>query len=75
MAALCYPDERSVALPLPGVDIARSARLRNVIFDCGVRIPEALAAGEAPELDARRFRRSESRITLITRPMLDKLGG
>jgi glucose-1-phosphate adenylyltransferase len=52
---LRYPNERSVALPLPSVDIARSARLRNVIVDRGVRIPEALVIGENPELDARRF--------------------
>jgi glucose-1-phosphate adenylyltransferase len=61
------------AVILPGVDIARSARLKDVIIDRGVRIPEGLVVGEDPDLDAQRFRRSEGGITLITQPMLDKL--
>jgi glucose-1-phosphate adenylyltransferase len=56
------------------VDIALSARLRIVIIDRGVHMPEALVIGEDPELDARRFRRSEGGNSLITLPMLDKLG-
>ena len=30
--------------------------------------------GQDPELDAKRFRRTENGVTLITQPMLDKLG-
>jgi glucose-1-phosphate adenylyltransferase len=58
---------------LPYVDIGRSARLRNVIVDRGVRIPEGLVVGEDPLLDGKRFRRTDEGICLITQPMLDKL--
>ncbi len=59
---------------LPYVHIGRSARLRNVIIDRGVRIPEGLVVGEDPLLDAERFRRTDEGVCLITQPMLDKLG-
>ena len=58
---------------LPNVDIARGARLRNVVVDKGVRIPPKLVVGEDPELDAKRFRRSERGICLITQNMIDRL--
>jgi glucose-1-phosphate adenylyltransferase len=61
------------AVILPYVEIERSARLRNVIVDRGVRIPENLVVGEDPELDAARFRRTETGICLITQTMIDKL--
>jgi len=60
---------------LPDVDVGRGARLRNVIVDRGVRIPANLVVGEDPELDAARFRRTESGICLITRTMIDRLDG
>ena len=49
------------------------ARLRRVVIDRGVRIPEGLVVGEDPELDAQRFRRTEAGICLITQPMIDQL--
>lgn len=58
---------------LPDVDIGRAARLKNVIVDRGVRIPEGLVIGEDPELDASRFRRSEQGVCLVTQPMIDRL--
>jgi glucose-1-phosphate adenylyltransferase len=58
---------------LPDVDIGRDARLRNVVVDRGVRIPAGLVVGEDPELDARRFRRSEKGICLVTQAMLDAI--
>jgi glucose-1-phosphate adenylyltransferase len=61
------------AVILPGVDIARSARLTKVIIDRGVRIPEGLVIGEDPDLDAQRFRRSEGGICLVTQRMIDGL--
>ena len=61
------------AVILPQVVIERSARLRNVIIDRGVHIPEGLVVGEDPEEDAKRFRRTENGICLITQPMIDKL--
>jgi glucose-1-phosphate adenylyltransferase len=61
------------AVVLPEVKIARHAQLRNVVIDRGVVIPEGLVVGEDPEMDARRFRRSENGICLITQAMIDKL--
>ncbi len=63
------------AVILPQVNIGRSARLRNVIVDRGVRIPEGLVVGEDPEDDARRFRRTEQGVCLITQDMLDNPRG
>ena len=48
---------------MPDVDIGRSARLRNVIVDRGVRIPEGLVVGEDPLADAKRFRRTDQGVT------------
>jgi glucose-1-phosphate adenylyltransferase len=45
-----------------------------VVVDRGVMIPEGLAVGEDPELDARRFRRTDNGVVLITQPMIDRLG-
>jgi glucose-1-phosphate adenylyltransferase len=57
----------------PYVDIGRHARLKNVIIDRGVRIPQGLIVGEDPVLDARRFRRTEQGVCLITQAMIDRL--
>ena len=61
------------AVVQPYVDIARSARLRNVVVDRGVQIPAGLVVGEDPALDAKRFRRTERGTVLITQPMIDQL--
>ena len=58
---------------LPDVDIGRHALLKKVVIDRGVRIPEGLVVGEDPEADARRFRRTEQGVVLITQAMLDRL--
>jgi glucose-1-phosphate adenylyltransferase len=58
---------------LPGVEVGRHARLTRVIADRGCHIPDGLVVGEDAEDDARRFYRSESGITLITREMLEQL--
>jgi glucose-1-phosphate adenylyltransferase len=58
---------------LPYVDIGRSARLRRVVVDRGVKIPPGLVVGEDPELDAKRFRRTEAGIVLITEEMINRL--
>lgn len=57
----------------PYVEIGRSVRLRNVVIDRGVNIPAGLAVGEDAALDAKRFRRTDKGIVLITQPMIDKL--
>jgi glucose-1-phosphate adenylyltransferase len=58
---------------LPYVDVGRHCRLSNVVIDAEVRIPPGLVVGEDPELDARRFRRTDRGICLITQPMIDRL--
>jgi glucose-1-phosphate adenylyltransferase len=61
------------AVIMPYVDVGRSARLSNVVIDRGVKIPEGLVVGEDPELDAKRFRRTERGICLITQKMINGL--
>ncbi len=61
------------AVVMPYVNVARSARLKNVVIDRGVQIPEGLVIGEDPELDAHRFRRTDRGICLVTQSMIDKL--
>jgi glucose-1-phosphate adenylyltransferase len=61
------------AVILPYVDVGRRVRLRNVVIDRGVRIPEGLVVGEDPEFDARRFRRTENGICVVTQRMIDAL--
>jgi glucose-1-phosphate adenylyltransferase len=58
---------------MPYVNVGRHARLKNVVIDRGVRIPEGLVVGEDPEFDAKRFRTTGQGITLITQPMIDRL--
>jgi glucose-1-phosphate adenylyltransferase len=61
------------AVVLPYVQVGRGARLKRVVIDRGVEIPEGLVVGEDPVLDAERFRRTEAGICLITQPMIDRL--
>ena len=58
---------------LPYVEIGRNSRMTNVVIDRGVIILEGLVVGEDPKLDAKRFRRSEGGVCLITKPMIDAL--
>ncbi len=58
---------------LPYVRVGRGCRLSKAVIDAEVRIPDGLVVGEDPELDAKRFRRTEAGITLITQPMIDRL--
>lgn len=60
------------AVVLPYANVGRSARLRNVVVDRGVVIPEGLVVGEDPEEDRKWFRVTAGGVTLITQPMLDK---
>jgi glucose-1-phosphate adenylyltransferase len=62
------------AVVLPRAIIGRNASLKKVVIDSDVIIPEGLVVGEDPDLDAKRFRRTENGVCLITKPMIDKLG-
>ena len=61
------------AVVLPYADIGRHARLSKVVIDRGVKIPRGLVVGEDPEEDARRFRRTDKGVCLITEAMIDRL--
>jgi glucose-1-phosphate adenylyltransferase len=63
------------AVILPDCNISRKVSLRKVVVDRGVHIPEGLVVGEDPDVDARRFRRTDNGVVLITQPMIDRLGG
>ena len=58
---------------MPYSTVGRRAYLKNVVLDRGVNIPPGLIVGEDPELDAKRFRRTDNGICLITQAMIDKL--
>ncbi len=60
---------------LPHVEVGHHVRLNRVVVDRGCRLPDGLIVGEDPIEDARRFRRTDSGITLITQSMLDRLAG
>jgi glucose-1-phosphate adenylyltransferase len=61
------------AVIMPYVEVGRNVQLSKVVVDRGVVIPEGLVVGEDPVADAKRFRRTEEGVCLITQPMLDKL--
>ncbi len=61
------------AVVLPYATINRHARLRNVVIDAGVTIPEGLVVGEDPIEDAKHFRVTARGVTLITQDMIEKM--
>jgi glucose-1-phosphate adenylyltransferase len=63
------------AVVLPDVQIGRHARLRRVVVDRGVNIPDGLVVGEDPAEDARRFHVSDGGVALITRDAVERLRG
>jgi glucose-1-phosphate adenylyltransferase len=62
------------AVVLPECVIGRHARLSKVVLDRGVIIPDGLVVGEDAELDAKRFRRTDRGVCLITQSMINRLG-
>jgi glucose-1-phosphate adenylyltransferase len=62
-----------LSVVLPRCEIGRGARLSKVVLDRGVVIPDGLVVGEDPKLDAKRFRRTEKGVCLITQAMIDRL--
>jgi glucose-1-phosphate adenylyltransferase len=62
------------AIILPHVQVGREVNISKVVIDRGVRIPDGLVVGQDPELDAKRFRRTDQGVCLITQPMIDRIG-
>lgn len=60
------------AVVLPYATIGRHARLKKVVIDRGVVIPEGLVVGEDRDEDRKWFRVTPAGITLITQDMLDR---
>ena len=58
---------------LPGVQVGRHARITRAVLDRDCVIPDNMVIGEDAALDAQRFVRTDSGITLVTRDMLRKL--
>jgi glucose-1-phosphate adenylyltransferase len=65
--------ELNGVVALPYTTINRHVRLHNVVLDRGVDVPTGLVVGEDPALDAKRFRRTDTGITLVTQDMIDAL--
>ena len=61
------------AVIMPYVHIGRGAEIHNAVIDRGVQIPEGMVIGKDPELDARRFRRTERGTILVTQKMIDQI--
>ena len=63
----------SNAVILPYVTVGRGVHLANVVVDRGVSLPDGLVVGIDPKEDAKRFRRTEKGVCLITQAMIDGL--
>jgi glucose-1-phosphate adenylyltransferase len=58
------------AVILPNVVVNRHAKLKNVVIDKGVHVPEGIVIGFDPVADKERFYVSEKGTVLVTREML-----
>lgn len=61
------------AVVLPDVQINRHCRLKKVVIDRNCKIPSGLVIGDDPELDAKRFYRTDNGVVLVTKDMLTAL--
>jgi len=64
--------ELDQAVVLPYCEIGRNVRLKNVVLDRGVSVPEGLVIGEDAEFDQKWFRRTQKGVVLVTAPMIEK---
>ena len=64
----------NLSVLLPDTTVGNRARLSHCVVDAGCNIPAGMVIGEDPEEDARRFRRTEGGVSLVTRKMLERLG-
>ena len=59
---------------MPGTVVRSGCRIRMAVVDCGCDLPAGLVIGEDAAEDARRFRRTEAGVVLVTAEMLSALG-
>ena len=62
-------------LALPGCEIGRGVRLKNVILDNQCRVQDGMVIGENPEEDAKRFVLTDNGVTIVNRKMLGQRKG
>jgi glucose-1-phosphate adenylyltransferase len=55
---------------LPGVEVGRGARITRAVIDRHCTIPDGMVIGEDAQVDAARFYRTDTGITLVTSDML-----
>jgi glucose-1-phosphate adenylyltransferase len=60
---------------LPEATVGRGVRLNRTVVDRGCTVPDGMVIGEDAAEDARRFYRTDSGITLVTREMLQAVTG
>lgn len=70
VASFCKLEQTVI---LPYTQIGENCRLTKVVIDRACVIPAGTVIGEDPELDAKRFYRSEGGVVLVTSSMLEKL--
>ncbi|MCG2583741.1 glucose-1-phosphate adenylyltransferase [Massilia sp. TS11] len=70
VASFCQLDQ---VVLLPSCEVKPHCRLRKVVVDRSVTIPEGMVIGEDPELDARRFYRTADGVVLVTAAMMARL--
>ncbi|MGZ3183294.1 MAG: glucose-1-phosphate adenylyltransferase [Telluria sp.] len=58
---------------MPQTRVGKGCRLRKVVTDRSVVIPDGMVIGEDPELDAQRFFRTENGVVLVTQEMMSRL--
>lgn len=63
--------ELEEAVVLPHCTIGRGAKLRKVVLDRSVTIPDGLVVGEDAAFDTKWFRRTADGVVLITQPMIE----
>lgn len=68
--SFCQIDQ---AVLLPEVTVGSNCSLSKVVVDRGCTLPDNLVIGQDPELDAKRFERTENGVVLVTAEMLRRL--
>ena len=70
VASCCTVSE---AVIMPDTTVGNGCRLSRVVIDRGCTVPDGMVIGEDPELDKRRFFRTDNGVVLVTKEMLARL--